>query len=304
MILTLSLLMFFVFGFYRIGKFVTADEHYWVYERIPQYFQAIRDVNIKKTRINDKPGVSLALVSGIGLFWEKNPQNHFEKAERIDDYDTENSEKFYSSFRIPLLVFNLLLAVYLFWVIGKILKNNQLSALAVSFTILSPVILGISRIINPDALLWSTSASAIFSFFALVKTEEKKFILLTGFFTGLALLSKYTANILFVFYFLFILLEYLMNHPKLNFTNPQKTFGYFKKNIFWMVVIFFLSCLFLGFFMPAALKNLKIMYVQTFGSKGIREISFYFVSLFSLILLDAIFLKSKVIAKFKTFLKR
>ena len=104
MILTLSLLMFFVFGFYRIGKFVTADEHYWVYERIPQYFQAIRDVNIKKTRINDKPGVSLALVSGIGLFWEKNPQNHFEKAERIDDYDTENSEKFYSSFRIPLLV--------------------------------------------------------------------------------------------------------------------------------------------------------------------------------------------------------
>ena len=305
-ILALSMLIFFAFGFYHIGKFVTADEHYWVYERIPQYFQAIKDSNIKKTRINDKPGVSLALISGLGMLREKNPENHFEKleSERIDQYDSQNSERFYSSFRIPILVFNLLLSAYLFWIINKILKNKLLSALAVSFIILSPVILGISRIINPDALLWSTSTAALFSFFALTKTKERKFILLTGFFTGLALLSKYTANILFVFYFIFILCDYLMNRQKPNFLNFKKTSDYLKKNIFWLGIIFFLSCLVLGFFMPAAIKNLKIMYLQTFGSDGINKVFFPFVLAIAFILLDALFLKSRIISKFGTLFEK
>lgn len=300
-ILALSLLMFFVFGFYRIGKFVTADEHYWVYERIPQYFQAVKDVNIKKTRINDKPGVSLALVSGFGMLREKNPQNHFEKSERIDHYDSNNSDNFYSSFRIPIIIFNLFISAYLFWVIEKFLKNKLLSALAVSFAILSPVILGMSRIINPDALLWSTSAAAIFSFFSLIKTKEKKFILLTGFFTGLALLSKYTANILFVFYFIFILLEYLMNRQKLNYPSAKEDSAYFKRNISWLGAIFLLSCLVLGFFMPAAAKNLKIMYLQTIGSEGIKTVFLPFILVISFILFDAIFLKAKIISQFRNF---
>lgn len=303
-ILALSMLMFFAFGFYRIGKFVTADEHYWIYERIPQYFQAIKDGKFKKTRINDKPGVSLALVSGFGILQEKNPQSHFEKIERIDRYDSNNSVSFYSSFRIPIIIFSLFITVYLFWIIEKFLKNKLLSALAVSFVILSPIVLGISRIINPDALLWSTSAAAIFSFFALVKTEEKKFIFLTGFFTGLALLSKYTANILFVFYFIFILLEYLMNRQKSDLINSKESSNYFKKNILWLGVIFLLSCLVLGFFMPAAARNPKIMYLQTIGSEGIKEIVLPFIFIVALLFFDSLFFKSKIINGFIIFFDR
>jgi len=298
------MLMFFAFGFYRIGKFVTADEHYWIYERIPQYFQAIKDGKFKKTRINDKPGVSLALVSGFGILQEKNPQSHFEKIERIDRYDSNNSVSFYSSFRIPIIIFSLFITVYLFWIIEKFLKNKLLSALAVSFVILSPIVLGISRIINPDALLWSTSAAAIFSFFALVKTEEKKFIFLTGFFTGLALLSKYTANILFVFYFIFILLEYLMNRQKSDLINSKESSNYFKKNILWLGVIFLLSCLVLGFFMPAAARNPKIMYLQTIGSEGIKEIVLPFIFIVALLFFDSLFFKSKIINGFIIFFDR
>ena len=298
------MLTFFYFGFYRIGKFVTADEHYWLYERIPQYFKALEDRNFKKTRINDKPGVSLALVSGIGLLEEKNPQGHFEKLERIDRYDSENSERFYSSFRTPIIIFNLFLAAYLFWVIGKILKNKLLSALAVSFIILSPIILGISRIINPDALLWSTSIAALFSFFAFAKTDEKKFILLTGFFTGLALLSKYTANILFIFYFIFILIKYLVNYKRFFSSDSYKSSAYFNKNIFWLAIIFFLSCVVLGFFMPAALRNPKIMYLQTLGSEGIKKIALPFILITLLFFLDAAIFKARIISRLGIFFEK
>ena len=86
-----------------------------------------KDINIEKIidpkrwKFFNKISNNQQLVFELGHL---NPEvfMDFEKAERIDDYDTENSEKFYSSFRIPLLIFNLLLAVYLFWVIGKILK--------------------------------------------------------------------------------------------------------------------------------------------------------------------------------------
>jgi hypothetical protein len=303
-ILAFSMLMFFAFGFYHIGKFATADEHYWIYERIPQYFKALGDWNFKKTRINDKPGVSLALVSGIGLLQEKNPQSHFEKVERIDRYDSANSEHFYSNFRLPLIIFNLFIAAYLFWVIERILKNRLLSALAVSFIILSPVIIGTSRIINPDALLWSTSAAALISFFVFTKTDEKKFIFLTGFFTGLALLSKYSANILFIFYFIFILTEYLINYKRTFSSDSYKSSAYFNKNIFWLAVIFFFSCLVLGFLMPAALRNPKIMYLQTLGSEGIKKIALPFILIVFLFFLDAAIFKAKIISRLGIFFEK
>ena len=60
LVLVLGLYLF--FGLSHLGQFVTADEHKWLYERIPNYWEAIRDQKWKKTFINDKPGVSVAIL--------------------------------------------------------------------------------------------------------------------------------------------------------------------------------------------------------------------------------------------------
>ena len=108
---------YFFFGTQHLGQFVTADEHYWVYERIPQYWEALIEGNWKKTFINDKPGVTLALVSGIGLLFEPQPEKHFyENSDRTLVYDIEGTESLYRTFRIPLLIANAILLFYLFYI--------------------------------------------------------------------------------------------------------------------------------------------------------------------------------------------
>ncbi|HDZ85159.1 MAG TPA: hypothetical protein ENH35_01240, partial [Candidatus Moranbacteria bacterium] len=58
--LALSLIIYFLFGFNHLTESVTSDEHYWVYDRVPEYWEAISNQKWKKTRVNDKPGITLA----------------------------------------------------------------------------------------------------------------------------------------------------------------------------------------------------------------------------------------------------
>jgi len=76
---------------------------------------------------------------------------------------------------------------------------------------LSPILVGMSQIINPDALFWVFSSASIFSYFALLKTDERKFIRLTALFLGASLLSKYTANILFPLFILMFFSDLVIN---------------------------------------------------------------------------------------------
>ena len=214
-----AILLFFAFGLFHIAKFETTDEHFWKNERITQYYRGIaeglRKSQWKKTRINDKPGVSIALVSGIGLpfapeiesFRDRNTEK--ESGNFFTVYRTENAERINFALRFPLLLVNVLLLFYLFWVIKRSVQNAWVAACTLILIALSPVLVGISQVINPDALLWSIGAAALFSYLALLSTNEKKFIALTGIFLGFALLSKYTANILLLL-FLFLLFARLL----------------------------------------------------------------------------------------------
>ena len=74
LILAISIITFFLFGLFHLGKFETTDEHLWKYGRIKQYWTAIAERDWEKTYINDKPGVTVALVSGIGLLLEPDPE--------------------------------------------------------------------------------------------------------------------------------------------------------------------------------------------------------------------------------------
>ena len=131
---------------------------------------------------------------------QKSPDDKIKNRNMYVLYNTEQTEKINLGFRLPILLFNALIMLPIFfWLLKKSL-GLKVASIAILLIGLNPILIGMSQIPNPDSLLWSFSAAAIFSFFALLKTEQKKFIVLTGIFTGFSLLSKYTANLLFIFY--------------------------------------------------------------------------------------------------------
>jgi len=204
--LVVAFVIYLSFGLYHLTKFQTADERYWMYEdpkngRIYAYWDAIRNGNWENTYINDKPGVSLAYVSGIALFFKNKPaENLFSEKSYERIYNPQEIEKTHFLFRLPLLIFNGLFCLLLFWLIKKFTENHWIALWSTIFILLSPILLGISQIVNPDSVLWSFSAGAIFSFFAYLKSKEKKFIFLSALFLGFSLLTKYSTIILIPFF--------------------------------------------------------------------------------------------------------
>ncbi len=236
--LFIAVIFFTSFGLYHITKFETIDEHFWKYDRVKKYYTGLKEGftenNWKKTRINDKPGVTVALLSGMSLPFIPDPHMHrdYEREsqyiftakksskEKAKDrqmyvlYNTDQTTAINLGFRLPILLFNALIMLPIFFWLLKKSFGYKVASIAILLIGLNPTLIGMSQIPNPDALFWSFSTAAIFSFFALLKTGQKKFILLTGLFTGLSLLSKYTANLLFIFYPIIFIFYQALNNKK------------------------------------------------------------------------------------------
>ena len=252
-------------GVTGLSRYVTTDEQFWVYGRIPKYWNGIKQMNFEKTHINDKPGVSLALVSGTALPWVGNPDTHRIQDDTVlDQYHIEQTEPLYFSFRLPLLLFNSILLLYLVWIVNRV-TTVWVALWTFILTAFSPVLFGMSRIVNPDALLWSFSACALFSYLALLKTDERKFLFLTALFTGLALLSKYVATILFVFFFVTFLWQHA-NTARGNSVCVQKI----QKQAIDLFLIFFGAIVIFVLLMPAALLKPQFLYDGTIGFSGFK----------------------------------
>jgi len=297
--LVFSITIFYAFGFYHLAKFETVDEHFWKFERIPQYWKAIKEHNLKKTYINDKPGVTVALLSGAGLFFEPHPENlrirekEITKNDLFTVYNEEKTEDINFALRCPLLIFNGLFFLFFFWIIKRMTNSNWIAIFYVAFMAVSPVLVGISQILNPDSLLWVFSAASIFSYFALIKTMEKKFIFLTALFTGLSLLSKYSANILFLFFLLIMFSEYFIYFEKYK----EKTKQYFSRNLLNLIVIFIGSAITFSVFMPAVFVKIKYLYRGTIGAPGFSMAVIPIALAILLVAIDTLMLKSYLIKK-------
>ena len=290
--LFLSVAIYFAFGSHHLAQFTTADEHFWFYSRVPQYWNAIASQNWKKTRINDKPGISVAVVAGPALLFEKNPER-LEIKDKIqpDPNRTATSLRLNSIFRWPILIFNGLFSLYLFYVLKKLFKNKWLALFSVSLMILSPTLLGISQIINPDALMWSFSAAAIFSFCALLDTGEKKFLILAPLFLALALLSKYSATILYPFFFAVLLAYFFIEKKEDGKVDNQRL----KFGLWGYLTVVTGSLVFFSLFMPAVFTNYKYLTKGTVDYPGMRDILIPTGIIWLLMLLDAYFNKGKIV---------
>lgn len=261
-----TIVLFFGFGFHHLTKFVTADEHYWIYERVPQYWKATADGNFKKTLINDKPGITVALISGAGLLWEKNPETLCHTTEeKIITCDTGRTERILLAFRLPIIFANILLIIYLFWITKKI-TNGWIALWSTILTALSPMLLGMSQIINPDSLLWSFGMAAILSYFALLRFQESKYVFLSGLFLALALLTKYVAGILIPFFILTLMVWSVFKVAPAS--EREEALKIIRKNILFLFFVVFLATFIFSILLPAAWIKPSILQNIFSGGSG------------------------------------
>ncbi len=285
------------FGLHHIGQFVTADEHYWLYERIPQYWNAIEDEKWKKTLINDKPGVSIALVSGIGLFSFPDPTTHQIQTDDEDHtlFNTKISEGFYTAFRLPILLCNALLLLLAFWLLRKLMSDGQ-ALWTLFFMALSPSLLGISQIVNPDALLWSFSITATLALLVSLKTAGIRYALLCGFLSGLALLTKYTANILAPF-FVFLLMAYPLFMFRIDELSERLS-SYFKRGIMSFLIIAVTAAATMILFLPAVFVKPIYLYRLTLGQPHMLLVMSLLTAIIAFFALDAFFNRGRLATLF------
>lgn len=253
--LLISVLSFFSFGLYHLAKFEVTDEHLWKYDRIPKYWQALKEKNWEATYINDKPGVTVALISGIGLLSEPDPKlNQYLPAKNdtesklFERYNYQQSEITNFRFRLPILIFSTLSLLVFFYFILQAFNSYRVALFSTVLIATNPILLGISQIINPDSFFWIFGGLAMVAYLAYLNKRKKSFLLWCGLLTGFALLSKYTAFILFAFFIFSALGKTIFQKEGSALkTNWQTILKY----ILEIGVIFTIACLVFAIFLPA-----------------------------------------------------
>ncbi|MFZ3032176.1 MAG: glycosyltransferase family 39 protein, partial [Candidatus Moraniibacteriota bacterium] len=226
--------LFFSFGAYRLTEYAAVDEPLWFDGRINKYWKNIGEHDWKGTNISDKPGITVALASGPGLFF-KSTKDYTTKHISGEVISLKNDvESFYLAYRLPLLiVITLFLPLFYFFLERLLGRRSALMSYILVAT--SPILIGMSKIINPDALLWLFTPLSLLSYLIFLRRHSFRYLIFSGIFLGLALLTKYVSNIVFVFFLGLIFLEYLY-HPK----SAAVSFAlYLKKSLKYLALLTF-----------------------------------------------------------------
>jgi 4-amino-4-deoxy-L-arabinose transferase-like glycosyltransferase len=206
-------------------------------------------------------------------------------------------ESFYLAFRLPLLiVITLILPLFYFFLERLLGKRSALLSYVLIAT--SPVLIGMSKIINPDSLLWLLTPLSLISYLVFLRRGTFRYLIFSGIFLGLALLTKYVSNILFVFFLGLIFLEYLY-HPKHALTAFTE---YLKNSLKHLALLAFtaLSTFYLLF--PAVwVKPYKVL-TSTLLSQAFEKVAPLFAVLVVLILIDQWWNKARFTTAFISFL--
>lgn len=281
------------FGLPRLKTFTGTDETLWSYDRIPTFWNNIGRQRWKGTKINDKPGITLAILSGVSLPFIPNPKESRDlayQAKTPEQLHTINNLYFY--LRLPVFLFFLAVLPLFYWLIRKLLGENVARFSAI-FIGLSPIILGISLVLNPDSLLWAFLPLSILSYLIFQQDKNKKYLYLSGLFLGLALLTKYVANILYVYFLLLLFFDYIFNQK--NQTTPL--FRYLKEALFNYGILVAISMAVFFLLFPATWVRPSLLLEGTLLSQAFRSTWPLFAASLGLILLDTVLLKNKALEK-------
>lgn len=292
-------LIFFASGLSQLTKFAAVDEPLWYNNRIAKYWKNIGEHDWKGTSISDKPGITLAWAAGPGL-WFKTPKEYKSIRYEGEIYSAnQNSiESFYLAFRLPLLLIITVL-LPLFYFFTERLLGRTTALFSYAFLSTSPVLIGISKIINPDALLWIFAPLSILSYFLFLNKRFIRYLILSGVLLGLALLTKYVANILLVFFIGLIFLEYLYHRPT---HEPFNTF--LKRSFLELGVLFYAALATLYILFPAVWIKPSKLLTATIYSQAFEKVTPLLLMFLAFIFIDHLANRARIINTATAFLDR
>lgn len=277
-------------GLTRLENYSAVDEPYWTYGRTSKFWNAVEDAEWSKTDVNDKPGITVAILSGFGLL-KYDPmlyKNLREKPKTDTQLETINNINFY--FRLPIFLF-ILGMLPLFYFFLKKLFGKTIALLSFIMIAFSPILLGVSLIINPDSLLWIFMPLSLLAYFIFLKDKSRNYLIISGILLGLSLLTKYVSNLLIIFYLLLPFSEYIFAKKEGEQQPLQK---YFKQALTDYLILLFFATLTYFIFFPATWVNLEKLLAGTFLSKAFETTWPIFAAFFVFLGLDWLILKSKL----------
>ena len=286
-LVTIITSIFFSFGFHNIEKQALVDEPLWLYKRIPKFWKNIAEKDWLNTRVSDKPGTTVAYLSGVGLLWENPKEYKSIKWQGFIYSNPKNLENLNRAMRVPLFIF-IVFSLPLFYFLTERLLGKTVALFSYLFIGLSPILLGMSRMINPDALLWLFLPLSFLAHLNFLKNRKLLYIFLTGLFLGLSLLTKYVSNILVAFFLGMIFLEYIFNK-----NNTEKIQAYIKKSLIDFGSIVFIALSFFYILYPAVWLKPKRLLIATIYSEAFEKNWPIFVGIIIFLIADYIIFKSR-----------
>lgn len=288
-IFTLGIIITFhtLFGLYHLNKAAYVDERLWTYsatKRIEKYWINVLEKDWYNTRPSDKPGISLAFISGPSLLFTT--PSYFKKE---NNPNIQELMQMLFIMRLPLLIFGSAILLLFYHIISS-LVNLRVGLFATAFIGLSPILIGVGRLINPDALSWTIIPLAIFSYFSYLKTKKLGWLYLTGILLGWGILTKYIANFLFVFFLLSIFTRNLFYK---NTSNPKIKKG-LRHSLSALAIITLISLITFYIFYPGAWVRPERLLLGTIWSQPFEPIWQYFVIFILFLALDYFFNKSNI----------
>ena len=281
----------------NIGNFAAVDEPLWTFDRIPGYWKNIAEGDFDNTAISDKPGITVALLSGIGLL-QIDPDNYETSDANPPRFEITEMNK---TMRLPITIF-CALSLFLFYFLLDKIFGKKTALLGTSLIALSPPLIGMSRIINPDALLWIFAPLTMLSYFAFLKKRTRSLLLFTGILLGFSLLTKYVSNILIVFLLGMVFIEAILSEKKLfSLEEINKHFSETLANL-GSIIIVALSVFYV--FFPAAWQQPSKLFYATLGSQAFAPIAIQFALLAAIIIIDTFAFNNVLISPTISFLRR
>ena len=285
------------FGLKDIGKFAAVDEALWTYDRIPNFWKDLAEYDWNGTRVSDKPGLTVAVISGAGIPFED--PIAFENL-HWNYTDPGEMESLNKALRIPIYLTFVFFIPILFYFLWQVF-GREIALVATILIGLSPSLIGMARIINPDSILWIFTTLSILAYLAYLKRSRPSHLYVSGFFLGLALLTKYVTNLLYVYYLAVIFLEYAMERTAPDRVGAAKHFG---KRLTEFGILTLVSLATVYGLYPAIWAKPQRIFLATIQSQAFSSTWVYFVTLIGLLIVDIKIGKAKVLSKIGQLLVR
>lgn len=288
-------LLFFSFGMHNLAQYAAVDEPLWLDGRIGKYWKNLSENRLDKTLVSDKPGITLVWATTPALFTitpKDYRETRFEFQAKKPDL---NIEDYFFAFRFPLLlVITLLLPLCYVFLVR--LVDRWPALIGYAAIVLSPILIGMSKIVNPDSLLWLFTLCSFLTYLLFLEKKLYRFLILSGIFLGLALLTKYVANFLIVYFFGFLFLHSLWQQKLSPLTLRHMLLSF----LIWIGIA--LSVLYLA--VPAFWVHPSWLLTSTIFSQAFEKIAWLFLGLIGIVLLDQTLFKNWATVRLITGLER